>query len=351
MKLYRLVRKCLVLAIMSASLCFGVTMQVGAVSYTTTQIDQIDNVIFLNMDMNNHGQIVYDIFRTDFINYVYLYSEGIINLITTGFTNEVGADLAPSINDNGEIVYRNFDGNSVEIYLYSNGFSRKITDNNYIEGYPDINNSGAIVWAGRQFPNYKIYLYNGENIKEIATISVSPLETDYDGHARINNSGQIVWDSFDGNDYEIYLYSGGIISQISNNSQSDHVSSINNNGDIVWSCSDENDKEIYLYHNGVKQQITNNNYNDMAPSINDKLEIVWRSEDGNKASIYHYYNGTINIVKSYELQPGEYLLSPIINNNGQIAWNIRGNNKATIYLANPNNQNAAVLPTLLLLLE
>jgi hypothetical protein len=345
MKLYLLAGKCLVLAIMSASWFFWGTMQVLAVSYVTSQIDQIDNAFSGSIDINNRGQIVYGISGFEG-NYLYFHSQG-INI-------KIGSGSSPSINDNAEIVYRDFDGNDVEIYLYNNGSSKKITDNNYDDGYPDINNSGSIVWAGRYSPNYKIYFYNGSNIQEIATVSPSTGETDYDGGPNINDSGQIVWDSFDGSSYQIYLYSGGITSQITNNSSSNARSHINNKGDIVWDSYDGNDREIYLYHNGVTQQITNNGCDDLFPRINDKLEIVWKRVDGNKISICHYYNGTTDIVQSYELQTGEHAASigamPVINNSGQIIWTLNRNNKVTINLAKPVNYNA-VIPILLLLSE
>jgi hypothetical protein len=345
---------------MSASLYFGGTMQVWALSYTTSQIAKIDNAFYGDLDINNSGQIVYEAMFYDSINhlninYIYLYSEGIIKEIAIGSTHEMTGCLGPRINDNSEIVYRNFDGNHNEIYLYSNGSSKKITDNDYDNGYPYINNSGLIVWAGRYSPNYKIYLYNGSNIQEIANVSPSIGENNYNCVPAINNNSQIVWSSFDGNDYEIYLYGGGIISKITNNSRRDYAfsSSINNNGDIVWSGDDGNDTEIYLYHNGVITQITNNTCSDSSPRINDKLEITWKSVDGNKITIYRYYNGTTDIVHSYELQAGEIADAigawPVINNIGQIAWTLIRNGNVTINLAKPAKHN--LIPSLLLLLN
>jgi hypothetical protein len=343
---------------MSASLYFGGTMQVWALSYTTSQIAKIDNAFYGDLDINNSGQIVYEAMFYDSINhlninYIYLYSEGIIKEIAIGSTHEMTGCLGPRINDNAEIVYRNYDGNDNEIYLYRNGTIKKISENNYDDGYPDINNSGLIVWGGRYSPNYKIYLYNGSNIQEIATVSPSVTETNYVHGPKINNNGQIVWPSFDGNDYEIYLHSGGINTQITDNSTSDSNSFINNNGDIVWSGFDGNDYEIYLYYNGVTYQITNNDYDDLYPKINDKLDITWKGVDGNKISIFHYYNGHTDTVHSYELHTGEYAEAlgaiPAINNIGQIVWVLIRNGSVTINLAKPANDT--LIPALLLLLN
>ena len=78
---------------------------------------------------------------------------------TTKITNNSVLDISPQINNLGEVVWEQYDGNDYEIYYWRNGTAVTRITNNTVNDYaPRINDSGQIVWYGSDGTDYEIFM-------------------------------------------------------------------------------------------------------------------------------------------------------------------------------------------------
>ena len=89
--------------------------------------------------INNAGYVVWDssVDNEDENREIYLYN----GTETIQFTDNGVEDIRPDINDSGDIVWAQYDGNDLEIMLYDAGTTSttQLTDNDYDDEIPRIN--------------------------------------------------------------------------------------------------------------------------------------------------------------------------------------------------------------------
>ena len=77
---------------------------------------------------------------------------------TTKITNNSVLDISPQINNLGEVVWEQYDGNDYEIYYWRNGTATRITNNAVNDYAPRINDRSEIVWYGSDGTDYEIFI-------------------------------------------------------------------------------------------------------------------------------------------------------------------------------------------------
>ena len=244
-----------------------------------------------------------------FLSWLLIPALGIAQIIYP-ITDNSYDDLYPQINDNGYVVWQEWDGSDWEIFLYNGTTITQLTNNSYDDGYPQINKSGYVVWQEWDGEDYEIFLYDGTTTKQITHNSYD------DGYPQINKNGYVVWQEWDGSDSEIFLYNGTTTIQLTNNSYGDYYPQISDNGYVVWSGYDGSDYEIFLYNGTTTTQLTNNSYDDGYPQINNNGYVVWQGWDDSDLEIF-LYDGTTTTQLTNN-SDGDY--GPQINDNGYVVW-------------------------------
>jgi hypothetical protein len=291
------------------------------------QISQLTNNDYPDMwySINNRGQIVWT--GANEGSGLYFYNDG----HTTKLTSSGGqSNYSSPINDNGKIVYSQYDSGKYNIYVYdsTSGTTTKIIDNAYNNWKPLINNRDQIVYEGWNSSCNELFFYSGGITTQITN------NDKREGAYQINNNGQIVWSCSDGSRDQIYLFDKNISNDpinISNNSLNNGSPCINNRSQVVWSCGSGNNWNIYLYdiNSGKTSFIVNDNKYNIGPKINDSGQVVWVVRNGPGDDIVLYSNGTITNITDDHCNS-----NPQINNQGQIVWH-KGDTDSDIYLATP----------------
>jgi hypothetical protein len=316
----------------------------------------------------NGGQIVWLGYVANPNNYdVFLYKDKQIIRITDDTSLGGRHDFNCQIY-NGQIAWQRIGGldgttKSVEIYLYNDKGISQLTDNNYLDNYPQIHN-GQVVWLGSVGIYNQIFLYDGSHVGQLtnddswksdpqihngqitwygrSTTNVASNEIFfYDGTKILRltnnnypdlapqiNNGQVVWQGWDGNDYEIFFYDGAQTIQLTNNDYYDGVPQINN-GQVTWTAYDGHDYEIFLYNYNDKQtiQLTNNDYTDSGSQIYNG-QVTWTGYPNNSGEIF-LYDGK----KTTQLTNNNYTdYRPMIH-NGQVTWQGWDGHDYEIFLA------------------
>ncbi len=150
----------------------------------------------------------------------------------------------------------------------------QLTNNAYHDSEPEISGSN-IVWRGFDGNDYEIFLYDGLSIRQLTDNSYDDGggAYGYDNNPRVSGSN-VVWEGFDGNDCEIFLYDGAAVRQLTDNSYYDGLPQIS--GDkIVWVGQEyAQPQEIYYYDGSQIHRLTNNDYHDYRPRISGS-NIAW----------------------------------------------------------------------------
>lgn len=131
-----------------------------------------------------------------------------------------------------------------------------------------------MVWYGHDGSTREIYLYTNGDVKKISDDS-----TDY-FNFKINDLGQVFWlgHVLQGED-EIYLFASIDIERITDDDNIYRDPQNNNLGQVVWWSGQAFDTEIYLYNHGTIQNISNNHSVDKFPQINDRGQIIFYNTD------------------------------------------------------------------------
>jgi Tol biopolymer transport system component len=240
--------------------------------------------------INNAGYVVWDssVDNEDENREIYLYN----GTETIQFTDNGVEDIRPDINDSGDIVWAQFDGNDLEIMLYDAGTTSttQLTDNDYDDEIPRINDTGDVVWFARDGgaeSDYEIFLYTG-------TLPAAQLtDNDYDDwYYEINNAGVVVWQGWvTESNAEVFLYDGTLPAQrITDNDINDRYPKLNDDGVVVWYGEGEDAiGEIYGYDGTTVRQLTDNSYDDENPKISNDGTIAWYGAvDGDDYEIFIY---------------------------------------------------------------
>lgn len=248
-----------------------------------------DEFIERSPKINNQGHVVW----VNSLFNLFLYNgTTVTQLNRDGF----GAD-EPDINDSGDVVWQEYDGNDYEIFLYNGSATIQLTDNDYRDVLPKINNYGHVVWQGSIGTGdeqddevdslVNLYFYNGSNTALLTDSYLSINGFD------INDTDEIVWAACDCTNsdlsyLEIFLYDGFTITQLTNNHYGNQFPKINNNGHVVWESFDPvdhsyTDHEIFVYDGSTVTQLTDDEaYRESMPQISENNSIVWTRYSGSQ---------------------------------------------------------------------
>lgn len=231
----------------------------------------------------------------------------------------------PDINNHSEVIWSASEPPSVsDIYLFSGGIVRKLTDDTYYDIAARINDHRdyAYLVAPDYFGNVDVaWNIGGE-------LTIHDAFNAPNAHPDINNSGQIVWDeafTSDASDQRVFFFNGQQIQQITFNGLCNHAARLNNLGEIVVGATNTDlpgaPSAILLFKNGVLTPLTPMNKLRAGPINNDHGQIVWSEADmdGLNRKIMLWEDG----VASPFVQQ-EDVVGASIGNNGDItylAWN------------------------------
>ena len=280
--------------------------------------------------INNRGQIVYVGWldrSTRSSEEIFLYDNG----TTIRLTNDNVQDVSPDINDDGTIVWARGIGPidpitgepSQEIVIYRNGVLTRLTDNGVSDSRVSINNRGELVWRrymgppGGCGPFMDIYHYDGQRIRAITTNGIP--EQLANQSARFNEHGQIVWTQYDFcvNPWvsDIMLYDNGVTTQLTSTEIAPASPDIDNLGRVAWFDRDTPFHSIKFWDNGVTTLLTNWG---TGPSVNDLGQVAfhrWHDLTGNWQQ-WLYRDGTF-----WQLSNDPFWnFDGEINQMGEVVW-------------------------------
>ena len=245
-----------------------------------------------------------------------------------------------------------------EIFLFADGETTQLTDNEYLDNYPWVNNYNHVAWMA----NGDISLFDGESTRTISDpeqISWIPKINDqdhavwyrvytgysgksdvmyYDGtnavnitddllednFIQLNENNYLAWDHYmeDGSGYEIVLFDGINTTFLTDNTTSDVEPNLNDNNWLVWEhWYEEGSTAIYLYNGVSITNLTEGSYQSRHPKLNNNNHAVWLEHRFYDWGVYNdvviFYDGTNTTTISGENYNSDH---PEINNQGQIVW-------------------------------
>jgi hypothetical protein len=207
--------------------------------------------------------------------------EGYEMVRLTGF----GLYSRPDINNRGEVIWSYSEPPSVsDVYKFSGGIIRKLTDDTYYDIQPRINDHGD--YAYLIAPDYFGDVDVAWNIG--GQLTIHDANNAPNAHPDINNAGQIVWeDRFteDASDERVFLFDGVTVQQITFNGVCNHSPRVNDCGEVVIDASDTtqsgNPSTILLFENGILGALTDGELRRSGPINNNSGQIVWHESNLN----------------------------------------------------------------------
>jgi hypothetical protein len=217
----------------------------------------------------------------------------------------------PDLNDNGDVVWRGYDGNDFEVFLYRNSTREviRLSDNDFNEYRPHISNIGHVSWETTDH----IFLYNGSTVSQINDDTL----TRGVGWQEINDWGDVVWEAYYSGAGDIFLYENatGTASALTDGSIYVCCAQITDNY-VVWEGLSPDDK-VHLY-NGLTTVSLGNDWNNQHPMVSASGYVVWEGYEGpgfdREIYIFNGYaefNFTNNLTRDR---------NPQINNNNFMIW-------------------------------
>ncbi len=189
--------------------------------------------------------------------------------------------LAPTIH-NGYITWAAYDGNDYEIFLWKDGETIQITDNDTNDYEPQLYN-GQISFTGEVNGVMNIYFWDGTSIENISNSSTT-YQKNQDSHLW---DGKIVWSGWvngtGGNkgSFQIFYYDGAQTIQISDYENSRHsFEPVLFENEIAWHWWDGHDWEILFYDGNQITQMTNNEVDDLEASLHENMLTWHRFKEG-----------------------------------------------------------------------
>jgi len=189
---------------------------------------------------------------------------------TIQLTDNEYDDYWPQI-DNGQVVWRGYDGNDCEIFLWDGTQTIQLTNNNYPDNGPQIDDGQVVwqrYWSDHGFYDWEIFLWDGTQ-----TIQLTNNDYPYHDSAPQIDAGQVAWIGYDGNYWQIFLWDGTDIIQLSYDEYNDYWPQIDN-GQVAWHSYDGFDYETFLWDGTKTIQLSYDEYDDYRPQIDDG-QVVW----------------------------------------------------------------------------
>ena len=172
-------------------------------------------------------------------------------------------------------------GGDLEVFLYDGTRVVQLTQNDYVDDYPDLSGTN-VVWRGAS----QIFFYDGETVRQISG-------DDYLCYGPRISGSYVAWTAAVGEQTEVFFYDGATVTRVTDNVHNDQHVQIDGTH-VVWQGFDGNDWEIFLYDGQALRQITDNDYDDVEPEISGS-NVAWTAmfPGGNASDIFFYDGRTI----------------------------------------------------------
>ncbi len=299
-------------------------------------VNLTNNAIFhRHACINNAGQVVWEsrVSGTNESAEIFLWENG----VTTRLTDDDVEDALPEIGDDGTIVWTRFIGPpwrygpTGEIMMRKpDGTIIRITDDAYEDTGPAVNMWGDVVWSRYLVEGCRgswytdIYRFDGRNIQAVTTDAVSEQVSYQSPH--INDLGHMVWTRYDfcagpgmqDWDATIWFYRDGQAQRIDSPEwEQPQVPNLNNRDQAVWSFSyfhPVSGGGIEMWDNGVNRVVTDWGHN---PYINDRGDLYFIRWDIEEQTFYPWLmrdNEFIQLSNQIRATDGD------IADNGDAVW-------------------------------
>jgi hypothetical protein len=253
---------------------------------------------------------------------IFLYDGQTTKRLTDNSYNDAGPGGGPCVNADGHVAWNGQPGGSgtdLEIFHYNGSSTEQVTHNSYRDEQPQISDNGDIVWRGYDGSTYQVFRYDGSTAQVISSSSA--------GYPETNANGYVMWMGSGGGAPEIFLYNGTTTIQVTDNTYIDEDPHIGNNGQVAYvghagvtSAPGDDPDEIFVYDGSTSTRLTNNSHNDYQPDINRDGCVVWSGEVNvgpqKHYEILHYDGSAITQIAENKGGWGD----PEISDNGFVAW-------------------------------
>jgi hypothetical protein len=283
-----------------------------------------------DLQINDRGQVVwgeYDV--TAHQDLIFLYQNG----ATTPISGTAYLSSQPRLNNQGQVAYRAYNGDTTAIYFFNGSVSGPVSGDNPSNTNPVINDNGQIAWLGMNAGETEahVYFFNGSGSQRVSATGNAEKQ-------QISQDGWVIWEIGAGetyiDHYALYLYKGGdpaanTVQLAANIFYLSQDPKFGANGQVVWLEKDAVSSNIYLWQslNGVTSQLTSSGTTSF--DVNRKGQIAYSAN----STIYLRTNNTITQISP---SAGSFV-APILNNNGNIVYvsnNSVYNSQDTVYVYN-----------------
>ncbi len=315
------------------ALCFGsaALLSTAAVAqippgYEVVQLTD-DPTREWNVDINNHGQIVYESWlrENEFSSEIFLWEDGVTTQLTDDGPLDI-RDSMPAINDDGVIVWSRYIGPpgpygpTAELMVRTpDGVVTQFTDNDVDDIAPAINSLGQIVWPRRMASGcsggvYDIFFWDGQEVIPITSDAIP--EQVANQSARLNDLGQVVWmwGDFCVNPWvsEIKMWDNGVTTRLTTTHLVPNSPDINNRSLVGWSHGFGRDA-IDLWEAGRTSQLTDWG---TGPRLNESGMVAFIRFDGQNWQDWLYRDGIF-----WQLSDDPFWNTDSeINDLGEVVW-------------------------------
>ena len=233
--------------------------------------------------------------------------------------NDLGIHSRPEINNRSEVVWSSaFPPNAADVWLYSGGTIRRISDPESYDIRPSINNFSAVAWMRCESffaEECQLAVYE----KDQATVVETPFSLD--PILNVNDLYQIIWvhdfsETFDNVALFRTNLGDGSTVQLTTSELSNQSPRLNSNGDFVWNRFDFSVSPVVVWVmmsiDGQQFEITDGTGFPEGVGINDSAQIVFRQFDGTQDVIRVWETGVVTTIG-----PGT---QPRISNTGHLTF-------------------------------
>ena len=247
-------------------------------------------------------------------------------------TDNPWLEQSAGLNNCGQIVYglrHNNVYDSEEVYMYENGVTIRLTDDDVNDRMPDINDAGAVVWMRTVGPSD-----TGEIVTwvdgDLGFLTCDDLD-DYTPF--INAAGHVAWTKYTdqgcaGADAVAMFYDGATIFGIAGGAYSNAVNGLNDVDEVIWArydfCQSPWASDIELYSGGQIATLTHDELEPQIPAIafnqlTGLTHATWQSEHPDTSHFTRVWDRTSGPTTIAD--PGG---GPRINNYGEVAMGAPG---------------------------
>ena len=230
--------------------------------------------------INNSGKVVWAgtmaVEGQSFLDSEIFYYDG-IDLVQ--LTDGPLWSLEPTISDDFVVwtTANTEGGGDSDIYRYHDGVTERITNDSFSDVAPKVNDSGQVAWITASGPDAGIRFYDGTDITRLSDYSPSDPNIFLD----INDQGQVVWNR----NGDIFLFDGQQTLQLTDTpDREDREPYINASGEVTWISQPQEGVDTYIYrYDGteVTRLDAEDFVNDRGARIADNGDVAWEGVRSN----------------------------------------------------------------------